>query len=267
MNMKFLLCSAPQALIVFMLTLLSACQLSVGESQMDIIRNSAEFDDYITTGLELQAAHKKFAAELHSLDSTRICKMLNYRGDIFLYIQTDTHIEEYVNNFNYSKKALQKRYPKIRRCSNQELFRSIQEHINTSDYSSKLLDASVIVQTRSTDSYTSEDDAFDFLDQQIRSSGYVEVVLISYSDGEYWTYIADGATQTHTNLNVKKVNNHWYTTSFHTGVSIVYVAHTHRYSTIPSRDDENYQTSHPGLTLYIYTTRYGLTDYSTKEIV
>ncbi|MBQ9202124.1 MAG: hypothetical protein IJ154_07140 [Bacteroidales bacterium] len=252
------------ATLVIVAGIALGCQNVSNECIVETIEQSEELQDYLIACMDLDESFIAFSEDLRSLDTSLIRKTIGYKGEVVLYLPTNTHIETYVKSYNETKKRLRKKFPQIKRLKEEEKLNCIESCINDNITLKEKIERyhTYRLLTKSTTyTFNTETDAFSYLENQIASPNYVEVILISYTDGVYKAHISDGATSTSCSINMSHNQNGWYTTDFYSDVTVSYLAHTHRYSSRPSRSDENFKESHPGLTLYIYTTYDGLVEF------
>lgn len=240
------------------------------------ITESAEMEAYILAGLDLQHSLNQFKQELRSIDVLSITPKLDSRGNMVINLPTRICIEQKTKDFNTKKRALLQKYPELTTMKSVKRL----DHIKvTVDNSLKITKAimefeSTPAQPRLrseptpteffTQGFSTEEEAFAFLDQQIASSNYVEVVLIKFRDGTFMTVISDINTDSRAYIKTGiNPNNGRHYLSDENGMmmypsSIDYVAHTHNDPSGPSNLDLEAKTQLDGVPTYIYCTGTGL---------
>jgi hypothetical protein len=227
------------------------------------IEESNEMEEYIIAGLEFYDAAKSFENSIAKVDMSSFETKLDSHGNMLIIIPFAEDLEKATKSINEKKQALIKKFPKIKKmkCSERlnHLNNCIQNSIPVGLTISRLKINDTPI-TRTEDTYSSEQDAFVYLEQCLASSDYVEVILVVFDDGTVMTHVDGTHTAHKSNIPLNKNGSEWYT-SLYNSSPIDFLAHTHK-SSEPSSTDIEVAESHPGLELYIYTSGGHLTKFS-----
>jgi hypothetical protein len=207
------------------------------------ITNSIAMEEYVIAGLDYQQSLNTFNNEIRNIDFSKLKSYQDTKGNIVINIPTSVCIEEKEKIFNEKKKALLEKYPQIVSFSSKTRLNYFQKCIrNSSNINSKILELGIPINQPRLKEYIYEtfdnNDYIAYLDSQISNSNYVEIVLIVFEDGTVMTFIDSTNTSTKCTYPTlsKKTNGKWYT-SLRDSSAILYIAHTHRYSNLPSPED------------------------------
>lgn len=247
-------------LVVSLLLSVTGCEGIETDGMGNAIEESSEMEEYILAGLDFQHSLNQFRQELKEIDILSLTSTLDARSNLVINLPTKISIEIKAKNFNTKKKALLEKHPELKSLKSVKRLDHIKETVDNSLRIAKsIMEFEFSNQPRlrsdvaEVGNYESEADAFSFLDQQLASPNYVEVVLIVFTDGTAMTYIKDDFTAESCYYpRLKKVNGEWYLYSSQFPKPIQYIAHTHQYSTDPSQEDLD--TRLDGLDERIYTS-------------
>jgi hypothetical protein len=252
---------------------MTGCQEEANpDNNQELLDNSSlEIEEYIIAGLDYKHALDIFNSEIKDIDFLKLSTSQDSKGNTVVYIPTSVNIEEKSEIFNEKKKLLLDKCPQIISLASTIRRNYFQQHIqNSSAINEKVLELGIVInQPRLKDwSYENHtnDSYCDYLDTHLKSSEYVEIVLIVYEDGTTITYMDSRNTSTECWYPVlyKKVSTgKWYTMSpLPTNSPISYIAHTHSNNdTNASSTDIANSALYPGLTEYIYTSGCNYTEY------
>ncbi len=211
----------------------------------DEINESVEMEEYILAGLDLQHSLNQFKEELKGIDMLALMPTLDSKGKLVINLPTKISIEKKSKDFNTKKKVLLDKYPELKNMKAGKRHNHIRETVDNSLMITKaIIEFELSNQPRlrsgpaEVGNYDSEADAFTFLDQQLASPNYVEVVLVVFKDGTAITYIKDDFTATSCYYpTLKKIDGEWYLTTSLYPQPIEYIGHTHQSNPLPSTED------------------------------
>ncbi|MDR0604489.1 MAG: hypothetical protein LBG80_09335 [Bacteroidales bacterium] len=246
---------------------MTGCQKEYNNDSHDILDDSSlEIEEYIIAGLDYQHALNTFSNEIKNIDFSKISRSQDSKGNIVVHISTSVCIEEKVRTFNEKKKLLLDKCPQIVSFSSKVRSDYFQQRMrNSAIINEKALELGINInkprlKNWSYESY-SDNSYIAYLDSQLSSSNYVEIVLIVFENGTAMTYIDSRNTSSECWYpTLYKQNNKWYVV-LNNSSPIDYIAHTHRYSNTPSAQDLASSWSYPGLDERIYTSGGNTTAY------
>lgn len=249
------------AVITLLASVMVGCQQEddiYNQTQTELLDNvSFELEEYMIAGLDYQYALNIFNSEIKNIDFSKLNTFQDPERNTIVNIPTSVSIEEKAKIFNEKKKQLLDKCPQIISFSSQTRRDYFQQRMqNSSNISKKMLDLGIHINQPRLKGFSyesfSNNDHCTYLDSQIASTGYVEIVLMVFEDGTSVAYIDDTFTSTTCNYPpLAKQNGKWYWSGYSSS-AISYIAHTHRYSSSPSPSDYDY--NYPGLQQGIYTS-------------
>ena len=244
------------AIIAVVASVMVGCQKE--EDDNNNIINSVEMEEFIIAAFHYQHALNLFNREIKKIDFFTLNTSQDPEGNTIVNIPTSVSIEEKAKILNDKKKLLFDKWPKIVSLSSLTRSGYIQQTMqNSSKVNKKMLEWGILINQPRLKGFTFEsftcDNVSSYLDSQLASSGYVEVVIILFADGTAMTYIDDKNDANTANYPtiVKMSNGNWYF-SLHSDSPISSIGHTHQYSDDPSTADQ--LTRFDGLPEFIYTS-------------
>ena len=254
---SFLFCTIVLLIIGF------SCQQYESDSIHEKVTEPVELEEYILSGLVFQHSLSQFKEEINKIDMLSLKPTIDSRGNVVMIIPTKISIENKSKVFNQKKKALLEKYPELKKLRSEKRQDVIKERTDNSLKITKALMELEYIndqpRVRSNPSefffttFSDEEGAYAYLDQQIASSSYVEIVLIVFEDGQVMTYTTsdnDATTSFYPPL-TQLTDEKWYSI-FNSTSPVSYIAHTHRYSSEPSQEDID--NRYDGLDERIYTS-------------
>ena len=236
------------------------CQEKGTEFMDEKIEESSELEEYIIAGLDLKYSLSQFKQELKSIDMLSLKPTLDSYGNLVINVPSSISIEAKSRAFNAKKKILLEKYPELKNIKSELRRDYIKETIDNSIKVTKaMMEFNFITNAyrfkdATIENFASEQDSFAFLDQQIASPDYVEVVLIVFEDGTATTYVRDDFTANSCEYpRLKKEEDQWFLFNSQYSAAIRYIGHTHRSNPLPS-DEDLEAGGYIGLQQVIYTS-------------
>ena len=215
--------------------ILWACQKEkYPDENMDAeIAQSAEMENYIVAGYELQAALNEFQNELSKVDFSKLEFVPDTDGKSVMHLPFQTlDFDTKLRTLNERKQVLQSRFPELASFASERREGIIESCIAKSVVvSTKLLDMGINVfqpmTKRMIEPWMDSED-FRFLINWSAYSGdrYVEAMMIVFADGRTTTYIGPGNTPISASLPYVKSNGNAYFANDRTS-PIRALIHTH----------------------------------------
>lgn len=214
-----------------------------------VVANSSELEEFIIAATDLQQSLIVFEKELLKVNFSDLETVVNADGSKVTHLPAiirSLNIEQKILLMNQKKEALRNKYPQFASMDFNEIARNIDYCIDNSMRISEFFDEKNInihlQTTRSffNESYSNMNELVGHLYNWTQSSDYVEVHILTFSDGTYTVVETTGNTANSASmygLVLDTTNNKYY----YNGKQVVGIAHTHRNSSNPSQTDLNYR--------------------------
>jgi len=225
------------------------------------ILNSSELEEFIVAGADLQQSLAIFTDGLNQIDFSTLEVITHAEGKESIHLPSSfwksIRIEEKLQIFNEKKEVLIRKIPQFTACREDIQKKYLNACVNNSvNVQGEFLKLGIkssrpLLKGGTLESWSGEDlyALIYFLVSWMSSSNYVELFILSYTNGTYGTWVDDRNTPLKCHASFNRINDTWY----HQGNAVSWVAHTHSNDSCASPEDKyNATNKTPGLPSYIY---------------
>lgn len=222
--------------------LLIGCEKEHTDDFLDpALANSPKLETYVIAKYDLQQSITEFRYYLSKIDFTKL-EWVEESGRMVMHLSgRPPKIEAKVAALNEANAALLGEFPQIASLSIQAKGDYVQYCTqNSIAVNDKLLDLGINAYQAITKRPVDEwGNVMDFLDNHMGSPNYVEAVIIGYADGGSYIFIDSRNTpnRAYYPMFTRGADGLGYYPQGGNNSAVVMVAHTHRYSSNPSKDD------------------------------
>lgn len=219
------------------------------------IAASKEMESYIINGFQMQSALDAMQKEFDKVDFTTLKFEKGEDGKMVMHLPiNNTTFEQQLLLFNQSKDALTHKYPQLASFSEDRQAQIIRACFKQSvSVNTALLELNINTFAASKAILEDYESSLLFLQQWVRSSNYVEAVIVVYRDGSSSIYIDprnDATTSYYPPLQHVEGTDLFYYPAGGSNSPILFIGHTHQSGPDPSQVDK--QTAIDGLKETIY---------------
>ena len=210
-----------------------------------VVACTSELEDFIIAATDLQQSLIVFEKELIKVNFADLETEINADGNKVTHLPAiirSLNIEQKILLMNQKKDALRNKYPQFASMDFNEIAKNIDYCIDNSMRISEFFDdknINIHLQTTRSffnESYNNMNELVGHLYNWALSSDYVEVHILTFSDGTY-TVVEPSGNTAHSaslyGLMLDTTNKKYY----YNGNQVVAIAHTHRNSSNPSQTD------------------------------
>lgn len=164
------------------------------------IAKSAEMENYIVAGYELQIALNEWQKAMDAIDWSNLSFVTDEEGREVAHLPVSNLVlEAKLEQFNNCKSALQRKYPQVKVLSLEKSYDIVWTCVQRSEVvAMRLLDLGININQPQTRPYLLEGDIYDgsfgFLSTWAKDTNNVEAIRLGFANGHSLTYVNGGNT-------------------------------------------------------------------------
>lgn len=239
---------------------LSSCQKDDFEDGINQeIAKSPEMEEYIIAASVFNESLNIFNEEIKKVDFSKLEIVTDQDGRKVIHLSEairSLYLEQKAGIMNEKKEALLKKYPQLVSENLDTKYKYINFCVKKSvKVNDNFLERGIIINLPLTkgglsETFSGYDSMMSYIAQWMYNPNYVEAYIVVYSGGSTEVYIDSSNTPSYSTISIYPTSNpNVYTRN---GQNILYVAHTHQYSSTPGGTDLSMKAKYPGLNQAIY---------------